>query len=78
MIGGDCPNVTPPNLADHHIGASGEVDGSEDGGLFGYADPSLMHSGGVNADYTEIIYVCGYTLSLVALLIACGMFLYFK
>ena len=31
-----------------------------------------------NADYTEIIYVCGYTLSLVALLIACGMFLYFK
>ena len=31
-----------------------------------------------NSDYTEIIYVCGYTLSLVALLIACGMFLYFK
>jgi hypothetical protein len=31
-----------------------------------------------NPDYTEVIFFAGYTLSLVALLVACAMFLYFK
>ena len=51
-----------------------EANQANDAGAAGAAAAAAT----ANADYTEIIYVCGYTLSLVALLIACGMFLYFK
>ncbi len=34
--------------------------------------------GGGGSDYTFAIYLTGYSLSLVALLIACSAFLYFK